>query len=359
MRPQVEAILNDPQISVDLFLATLAALEMLDGVSPAQFDKTPPGKFVLPLVKDEKRPAGLRALALRMVSPAEPALDGTFLAGLLKTDDPTLRLETVRTLQSSPVAEAFGLLLAIAADGKQDKTIRAEAIVGLARGNQHGELPADAGKLLIGFLNGTDSVLRSEALQSLRGFVKRDPAVREAIETIQKTADGGRGPMKEEFARALGQPAGARPKPAAGDLEAGDPTAGRRIFFHTNSAGCFKCHTVNGRGGKVGPDLSTIGRSHSREKLIDSIFEPGKEIAPQYVTWAFETTDGKVLTGMIVHENEGKTIVGDAEGKLTELKTSDIVSRAAQQKSVMPDKLPEQLTTQEFRDLIAFLESLK
>ena len=131
------------------------------------------------------------------------------------------------------------------------------------------------------------------------------------------------------------------------------------MFFHTKSAGCYKCHTVYGRGGRVGPDLSTIGRSHSREKLIESIFEPGREIAPQYVTWAFETAEGKVVTGMIVHENEGKTIVGDADGKLTELKTIDIVSRVAQQKSVMPDKLPEQMTSQEFRDLIAFLESLK
>jgi putative heme-binding domain-containing protein len=109
----------------------------------------------------------------------------------------------------------------------------------------------------------------------------------------------------------------------------------------------------------VGPDLSTIGRSHSREKLIASIFEPGKEIAPQYVTWTFETSDGTVHTGMIVHENEGKTIIGDAEGKTTELKTIDIVTRVAQEKSIMPDKLPEQMTANEFRDLIAFLESLK
>jgi putative heme-binding domain-containing protein len=138
-----------------------------------------------------------------------------------------------------------------------------------------------------------------------------------------------------------------------------DVDAGRRLFYHANGPGCFKCHTVNGRGGHVGPDLSTIGRSHSREKLFESIVEPGKEIAPQYVTWSFETADGKAHAGMIVHENEGKTIIGDAEGKLTELKTIDIVERSAQQKSVMPDNLLEQMTIQEFRDLIAFLESLK
>ena len=97
----------------------------------------------------------------------------------------------------------------------------------------------------------------------------------------------------------------------------------------------------------------------NRQQLVLSILEPGREIAPQYVAWAFETTDGKVLTGMIVHENEGKTIVGDADGKTTELKTIDIVQRVPQAKSVMPEKLTDLMTLQEFRDLVAFLESLK
>ena len=116
---------------------------------------------------------------------------------------------------------------------------------------------------------------------------------------------------------------------------------------------------MNGRGGRVGPDLSRIGVSKNRNQLIQSIIEPGSEIAPQYVTWAFETTDGKVLTGMIVHENEGKTIIGDVEGKITELKTIDIVQRVPQAKSIMPEKLTDLMTLQEFRDLVAFLESLK
>ena len=60
---------------------------------------------------------------------------------------------------------------------------------------------------------------------------------------------------------------------------------------------------------------------------------------------------------MIVHENEGQTIVGDAEGKLTEFKTIDIESRTPQKISVMPDKLAERMTLQELRDVIAFLET--
>src|SRR5438046_6840682 len=38
----------------------------------------------------------------------------------------------------------------------------------------------------------------------------------------------------------------------------GDPAAGERLFFGT--ARCASCHQVNGRGGIVGPDLSTAGR---------------------------------------------------------------------------------------------------
>ncbi len=360
LHPQVERVLEDPGISSDLFLATLAALEMLDGVDPKEFDKTPPGKYVLPIVRDEKRSPTVRALALRMVEPSDPALDAGLLAALLKSSDPALRMEAVRTLQSSPIDQAASMLQSIAADEKQDKALRAEAIVGLARGNSRGELPAETRNVLLGFLNGDDSVLRSEALRSLRGFVGTDREVKSAVENLAKTAGREGGPLEEEIALAIGKASGdSRPRLAGQETTGGDPAAGRRVFFHTKSAGCHKCHTVNGRGGRVGPDLSTIGRSHSREKLIESIFEPGREIAPQYVTWAFETAEGKVVTGMIVHENEGKTVIGDAEGKLTELKTIDIVSRVAQQKSVMPDKLPEQMTTQEFRDLIAFLESLK
>ncbi len=359
-RPQVEAVLNDPQITADLFLATLAALEMLNGVPPAQFDKTPPGKYVLPLVRDEKRSSTVRALALKLVNPADPALDGAFFEKLLQTDDAKLRLETVRTLQSSPVKQAGALLQSIAADEKQDKLLRAEAIAGLGSAAGRGQLTAEAKKLLLDLLNGEDAVLRSEALRSLRGIVAKDPEVREAIEKLAKTPAGSEGALAEEVGLALGKaPAGLRRPLAGEDLGGGDAATGRRVFFHANGAGCFKCHTVDGRGGRVGPDLSTIGRSHSREKLLASIVEPGKEIAPQYVAWSFETTDGKVLTGMIVHENEGKTIIGDAEGKLTELKTIDIVQRVPQAKSVMPEKLPDLMTLQEFRDLLAFLESLK
>ena len=49
--------------------------------------------------------------------------------------------------------------------------------------------------------------------------------------------------------------------------EGGDVESGRRVFFHQQGAGCWKCHTVDGRGGVIGPDLSLIARTMNRQKL--------------------------------------------------------------------------------------------
>jgi putative heme-binding domain-containing protein len=134
---------------------------------------------------------------------------------------------------------------------------------------------------------------------------------------------------------------------------------GRILFFHPNSAGCYKCHTVQGRGGRIGPDLSHIGATFTREKLIDSILEPSREISPQFTNWSLLATDGKIYTGMIVHENEGTTILGQSDGTLVSLKTIDVEERLPQSISVMPEKLEERLGVSDFQDLLAFLQSLK
>ena len=56
----------------------------------------------------------------------------------------------------------------------------------------------------------------------------------------------------------------------------GDPAEGERLFFGT--ARCASCHQVNGRGGIVGPDLSTAGRTPVatlRGKIL-----PTRRVAP-------------------------------------------------------------------------------
>ena len=132
LRPQVQEVLSSPGMTAELFLATLAALQMLDGGNPADFDKMPPETYVVPLIKDQQRPAAVRAQALRLVSPTDKVFDTTLLTMLSKADDKELRLEAVRTLQGASPQVSAGLLLEIASDPARELTERAEAVVGLS-----------------------------------------------------------------------------------------------------------------------------------------------------------------------------------------------------------------------------------
>ena len=45
-------------------------------------------------------------------------------------------------------------------------------------------------------------------------------------------------------------------------------------------AGCQHCHTIQGVGGKKGPDLSDVGRRLNEGQLKKQIFEGGKQMPP-------------------------------------------------------------------------------
>jgi putative heme-binding domain-containing protein len=140
----------------------------------------------------------------------------------------------------------------------------------------------------------------------------------------------------------------------------GDAAAGERVFFHSKGPGCYKCHMVDNRGSSVGPDLSTIGRAANRDKIIESILEPSKEVAPTFTAWRITTRDGKERVGMIAGETFDSFVrVVDSQGKEEKIHRTDIEERVALPKSIMPDDLPNQMTEREFLDLIAFLTSRK
>ncbi len=221
--------------------------------------------------------------------------------------------------------------------------------------------------------------LRVDALRSLRGINDEEgqkallawwdrvsPSVVERselagqMEFLLRTSKT----LAAERRKGLAELAGPRPRDEAGWRRflagRGDPVAGERVFFHAQGPKCFACHRVDGRGGSIGPDLSAIGRTLGRERLIESILTPSKEIAPMFVSWSVTTRDGKNHVGAIVDEGPHSTVtLANAEGKLEVLKRQDIEERVALPTSIMPDKLHEQMTPREFLDLIAYLSERK
>ncbi|MCA9053031.1 MAG: c-type cytochrome [Planctomycetaceae bacterium] len=384
LRPQVEAALKSEPMTSDLFLATLAALEMLDGKDPKDFDQTPPGKYVFPLLQDPAASPAVKAQALRLVDPADEGLTPDLLKSLLASDDPTLRLEAIRSLGMSPSPDAVEILAATArrqldkfAVDERPIEVQEErwALLGLAA---HVQRP-EAREALADMLPGPDG-FRTDVFRALREVAMTDHQllIRMARAREAGTAEARRElngqlflidwlkhPNREQLdPTTTGRPRGdddwrdnvLADEPAATEFTV---AAGERIFFHPNGPRCYQCHTVNGRGGRIGPDLSRIGAAMSREKLLDSILNPSKEVSPQFTTWNLVTTAGQVHTGMIVFENKGETTIGNSDGKTVTIPTIDIETRTPQTISVMPEKLEDRLTVTELRDLLAFLESLR
>ncbi|HZY90102.1 MAG TPA: hypothetical protein VFE78_35095, partial [Gemmataceae bacterium] len=138
----------------------------------------------------------------------------------------------------------------------------------------------------------------------------------------------------------------------------GDAARGRDLFLKSGSL-CVNCHKVAGIGGAVGPDLSQIGKKFNRAQLLESILEPSKVIDPPYVAYLIETTDGKVLTGVVASKSAKEVVLRDAEAKEIRIPAAKVAKMEPQKKSLMPDLLLRDLTAEQAADLLEFLASLK
>jgi putative heme-binding domain-containing protein len=139
-------------------------------------------------------------------------------------------------------------------------------------------------------------------------------------------------------------------------LEKGDPARGEKIFRRSDLS-CMRCHSVSRAGGQVGPELSAVGGSSPVDYVVNSVLNPNLAVKEQFVTRTFETTDGKVLTGIVIDRDETRVRFRDAQGKTIVLPTADIEFEA-EGKSMMPTGLTKFLTKGELLDLIRFLSEL-
>ena len=218
---------------------------------------------------------------------------------------------------------------------------------------------ADSTERLIALAGGNDLSLATESLRSLRG-APIAASQREQLASLKSKSAA----VADLVNKVLAPQADANlPQPSELDrwltlLEGpADAAAGERVFFHSKSASCSRCHQVGGRGAQVGPDLTVPGRTLERRRLVESILSPSKEIAPQFVVWSLLLTDGRSLTGMLLGINaDDSERYADPTGKVFSLKPAVIESRKPLANSLMPENLQRQMTVQEFRDLLAFLQ---
>jgi putative heme-binding domain-containing protein len=129
----------------------------------------------------------------------------------------------------------------------------------------------------------------------------------------------------------------------------GAAAAGKAVF----EKNCAVCHTFAGAGGRVGPDLSGIGKNPRREILIN-ILDPNRSVEGNFKLWIIQTKDGQTMSGRLDAESQTTVELLDAAGKQHVVQRKDIKRMQSQPNSVMPEGF-EMLPEKDLTDLLEFL----
>jgi len=135
----------------------------------------------------------------------------------------------------------------------------------------------------------------------------------------------------------------------------GDPMAGKLVF---ESKGCLNCHRVQGKGSRLGPELTDIGSQRRAVELKQSILEPDAEVLPQNRFFRVVTRDGTVVTGRLLNIDPYTVQLIDSKERLLSFSKSDLKEYAFVEKSPMPS-FKSRLSDKELADLVRYLVSLK
>lgn len=147
----------------------------------------------------------------------------------------------------------------------------------------------------------------------------------------------------------------------------GNASHGKELFY--GDANCSSCHMVAGKGGRVGPDLTSIGTSRTLETLIESVrnpsrrlawglTEPTKEFAQEYETVEVITADGQDIKGVTLNEDSFSLQVMDTAEHIHLLEKDKLRSVHESRQSLMPIYNSSLLSDSDLHDIIAYLLSV-
>jgi putative heme-binding domain-containing protein len=134
----------------------------------------------------------------------------------------------------------------------------------------------------------------------------------------------------------------------------GDPERGQALF--EGKGECLDCHRVDGRGARVGPNLSRIGQLRRAAELEQSLLDPQAEILPENRFYTVAPKEGDPITGRLLnHDTYTVQILGPDE-RLRSFRKAELLEHGFAE-SPMP-AYRDRLTEQEIADLVSYLATL-
>src|ERR1700682_910398 len=145
---------------------------------------------------------------------------------------------------------------------------------------------------------------------------------------------------------------------------AGNSAHGKELFY--GSATCGTCHMVQGKGGRLGPDLTGTGAARSLDYLIDSVRHPSKRLAIGITEATKEfsqesesvtvvTSDGQKFMGVVLNEDDFTVQMMDTREQIHMFEKEKLKSFEKSRESLMPPYDQKMLSDKDLQDIVAYL----
>jgi putative heme-binding domain-containing protein len=316
-----------------------AAREALTLASTLKLASTRPG--LERIARDAGRPEADRATALEALTSIDPtaAID-TLTAVVADASAPAgLREQAVTRLGQSSRADARTVLAAAMPTAPlRLQTAIAAALAGSKPGVEVLLTTLEAGK-------GSPRVLQDRAVR-IRVFQHLEIPNRDArVEALTASLPPADQAIQELIDRRRGALASISASPSR--IEVG------RSVFEKN---CAACHQIEGKGARVGPQLDGVG-VRGADRLLEDILDPNRNVDQAFRTTTVALDDGRVLSGLLLREEGEVVVLADATGKEISIPRSSIEDRKIAPLSPMPANFSEQVTEEQFLQLLTYLLS--
>jgi putative heme-binding domain-containing protein len=123
---------------------------------------------------------------------------------------------------------------------------------------------------------------------------------------------------------------------------------------------CQSCHTMQGAGGAIGPDLSQLGTRFSAKDILVATLDPNATISDQYHATVLELKDGGSLVGKITDEDGENYFLSQnpfAPADIKKVPKNTVSRKKNSDVSIMMPGLVNRLNEEELKDLMAYLIS--
>jgi putative heme-binding domain-containing protein len=142
---------------------------------------------------------------------------------------------------------------------------------------------------------------------------------------------------------------------APADPPRGDAANGEKIY----RANCASCHRVNGAGGRIGPDLSRIGASRSREVLERRIRGAIEGFLPGYEPLTLTPQSGETVVGVKKNEDLFSVQIMDTGERIQGYDKASLKEIQRPPRSAMPAFGSNRLSDSDLADLVRYLQTLR